>query len=548
MGIPSYFSFLVKSHRNIIKKINKDKKIHNLYLDSNSIIYDSIKKIDYNYKSNNEEFEINLIKEVCHKINEYINIIKPSNKVFIAFDGVAPVAKLEQQRNRRYKSWFQNELNKAIKPDINVNDSWDTCSITPGTKFMDKLGIYIKHYFKNVSKFGVKEIIVSCSNDAGEGEHKIYKYIRDHKEYHSNTETIIYGLDADLIMLTLNHLYICNKLYLFRETPHFIKNIDNTLDPDELYVMDIPALSDAIFLEMKPLELNNKNMFINHSNSLFFSSEHKKNIIFDYILICFILGNDFLPHFPSINIRTNGIHILMNAYKDAFLRDSNKIQYLTNDNKIIWKNLRLFISKLAQQEEENFINEMKIRDKQEKNNGFRMKTMEDRLLNIPMLDRNVEKYINPQEEGWQTRYYKKLFDIDIDDIRREQICINYLEGLEWTIQYYTTGCKDWRWKYNYNYPPLLKDLIKYIPYFESEFIKDNSETQTSIHKHVQLSYVLPKNSLYLLPEDIQSKLLKNYSHYYGSDYKIIWAFCKYFWESHVIMPEIDIEKLESLVN
>lgn len=569
MGIPSYFSFIVKSHRNIIKKLTKYRKINNLYLDSNSIIYDIIRNIDY---INDKDFEENVMIQVCKKVQEYIHIISPSDKVIIAFDGVAPVAKLDQQRNRRYKSWFQNELSKNIEfnsaySNSNNSTNWDTCSITPGTQFMNKLGDYVRNYFKNSLN---KEIIVSCSQSAGEGEHKIFKYIRDNKDYHSKTETIIYGLDADLIMLTLNHLHISNHLYLFRETPHFIKSIDNTLDPHELYIMDIPELAEAIINEMlhdnynenqykSQTLINNRTNNTNQFNTSLYKRIENKNIIFDYILICFLLGNDFLPHFPSINIRTQGIQILINTYKDTFLKQqysNNNItnkskmkEYLTSNNKIIWKNLRLFISKLAEQEETNLLNEMKLRDKQEKNVALRCKTIEDKLLNIPMLDRNIEKYINPLDEGWESRYYNMLFEMDLHDneIRKQQICMNYLEGLEWTIEYYTSECKDWRWKYNYNYPPLLKDLIKFIPYFDIELIKNNSESQP-IDKYVQLCYVLPRNSLSLLPQEIHNKLLKNYSHLYGTDYKLVWAFCKYFWESHAIMSEINIEELESLLN
>ena len=110
MGIPSYFSYIVKNHRNIIKRYNRlSFNINNLYLDCNSIIYDTLREIAF---KNKKDYETELINKVCEKIEYYISIIKPNQRVFIAFDGVAPVAKLEQQRNRRYKSWFQSEIMK----------------------------------------------------------------------------------------------------------------------------------------------------------------------------------------------------------------------------------------------------------------------------------------------------------------------------------------------------------------------------------------------------------------------------------------------------
>ena len=103
MGVPSYFTFIVKNHSNIIKKISSNTiQVNNLYLDCNSIIYDAVHNIDFTKLI--ETDMITIIRAVCVKIEEYINLLKPDNTIYIAFDGVAPFAKLEQQRSRRYKS------------------------------------------------------------------------------------------------------------------------------------------------------------------------------------------------------------------------------------------------------------------------------------------------------------------------------------------------------------------------------------------------------------------------------------------------------------
>ena len=169
----------------------------------------------------------------------------------------------------------------------------------------------------------------------------------------------------------------------------------------------------------------------------------------------------------------------------------------------------------------------------------------EKLQTIPQKNREVEKYINPYSKYWEKRYYKVLFNVDINDEWRQKICINYLEGLEWTQSYYTDKCKDWRWSYNYNYPPLLSDLVKYIPLWETKMITDNNNTAVS--PEVQLSYVLPKTSLYLIPNDIGKKVLKKYPELYTNNNKIFWAFCKYLWEGHVDFAHVDIDELEEFV-
>ena len=120
-----------------------------------------------------------------------------------------------------------------------------------------------------------------------------------------------------------------------------------------------------------------------------------------------------------------------------------------------------------------------------------------------------------------------------------------IQALEWTFKYYTVGCNDWRWCYKYHYPPLMSDLLKYIPYFDTEFIKKNDSS--AVQPIVQLSYVLPRKSLGILPSDIENKLLSTVPEYYSDDWDFQWSFCKYFWESHIKMYPIDIDKLNKLL-
>ena len=166
MGIPSYFSYIVKNHSQIIQKLNhlkvENNCFDNLYLDCNSIIYDAVHNIDFS--SLNESDVKTIIRYVFTKIEEYILIIKPNKNIYIAFDGVAPVAKLDQQRERRYKSLYQTEISKTIFKNAKT-DVWNTAAITPGTKFMKELSVSSRKYFKDPSKYGVQKIIVSTSEE-----------------------------------------------------------------------------------------------------------------------------------------------------------------------------------------------------------------------------------------------------------------------------------------------------------------------------------------------------------------------------------------------
>ena len=529
MGIPSYFSYIIKNYSNIIRSCKQivDEQVcfQYLYMDCNSIIYDEFRQMEEDIAKNNlqvEDIEKILISKVISKIGSYINYIKPTKLVFIAFDGVAPLAKMEQQRSRRSKGYITEKIQKHVS-NKNITPKWSTTNITPGTNFMNTLSQKIKKSFEHLEQhYGVDSIIVSGSDNAGEGEHKMFQHIRDHKTSKSGN-IAVYGLDSDLIMLSVFHCKLFNNLFIFRETPEFGKQIISGDHNDSKYLfLHIQTFANAILSEM------NCNSYDNH-------------LLYDYIFMCFLLGNDFLPHFPSLNIRTTGIDTLLTVYRNVIGKHANK-SFIDKNMQIVWRNVLLFFNALAKEEHTRLLVEYSTRDKF----GKRKWTTENEesrdnvVLNIPVIYRSEENYICPQSQYWELRYYKTLFS---SDCNVKNICINYLEGLEWVFKYYTNNCPDWRWKYNYHYPPLMKDICKYIPNKFHDFIQDCRKPFSS---YVQLAYVLPKRTQSLLPNHIQNYLTNHCSQYYANDEDIQyqWAFCRYFWEAHPILQPISLHILE----
>ena len=514
MGIPSYFSHIIKNYPNIILSMifikNTITKFNHLYMDCNSIIYDVFNSIKDEAENNIDHFERKIIDLVIEKIKFYISLISPNKTVYIAFDGVAPLAKMEQQRKRRYKNAVPNST------------KWSTSNITPGTTFMKALSESINTEFSNFKH--TAKIIVSSSSEHGEGEHKLFKYIRSQK-IDSEDNAFVYGLDSDLIMLSIFHCKYFKNLYIFREAPEFGK-LKESKEKNEtkldFYFMDIDALSNSILNEMQ-------------------CGVPDKNRVYDYILFCFLLGNDFLPHFPCLNLRTNGVQILIDTYRKYIGNYENR--FLSVDGKIQWKWVSLFVHELAKREHDYLIGEYDLRNKFD-GKSWKTDTELNRdatLQSIPIIYRAEELYISPSEKGWESRYYKSLFD---RNAKLDDVCKNYAEGLEWVFKYYTKDCADWRWKYNYHYPPLLGDLSKYLPNIKSDLIIETRINRAPVKGNVQLAYVLPKCSHSIISKHNRDVLSEKYSALYPEKYETQWAFCRYLWEAHVILPHIEMNTLD----
>jgi len=489
MGIPAYFSNIIKRYPCIISQLKGLYSVDNLFMDCNSIIYDCYHKL-----SCKDNIETVLINDVINKLDNYIETIGGSKMNFLAFDGVGPMAKMTQQKNRRFKSTYEKEY-------FNTKSSWDTSAITPGTMFMMKLERELQSHYK------LRPNVRLEFSSPGEGEHKIFDYIRQNSSSCEKERSVIYGLDSDLIMLSLQNHQYCHELYLCREMPEFIKTIDERLEPNEMYLINITDFRKYL--------------------TEFLRDSTNDAVINDYIFICFLLGNDFLPHFPAINLRRNGLDLIQSCY---IMTKNRKNKCIIDNGSINWRVFREMVQNLAEVEEDYIKDEFLYRNKQSKIH-IPNRTEEEKknyFMKQPMIFREKEIYINPLESNWQSRYYYALFE---DDVNIKDVCMNYLEGLEWTFKYYSKGCIDWRWKYKYHYPPLLSDLVKYIPYFTEDLLVEKEPNPVS--ELDLLAYVLPPSVIntVLYPMQIEKLNLEPMTD--ATVAKFEWAFCKYFWECHI---------------
>lgn len=490
MGIPAYFKYITTQYDNLI--INKlEKPINRLFLDLNCAIHPKAQKVLAEYP--NLKNKLDLEKKIYYEVLDYIKYLleftQPQDLLFIAIDGVAPRAKMQQQRYRRFKAIKDIKerkkiYNKHTEP-LNKND-WDTNAITPGTLFLSGLSKYLGQELKKVSS-NIK-IILSDANDPNEGEHKIFNYIKKNFNKNNGETDVIYGLDADLIMLSLTTFN--SEIYLLREYVEF-GNIINKVDHTPFLYLDINTFKDCIIGELREngLKLINNN-----------------NIITDYIFLCFLMGNDFLPHTLSLAIKNGGINILLEYYLDIVDKES-KNYYLVNIYKNKFSINMPFFKKLIKKISESENDLLTIKHKQILKSRIPHKDYKTPLEKelhlleyLPIFNREDDKYIDMGSFNWRQRYYeicfKTEFKYDID-----QICLNYLEGLNWTLKYYFEGCISYSWFYRYIHPPAMEDVKNFLEDNHNFDINNCLELNKVPHTpFVQLLIVLPSSSNKLLPE------------------------------------------------
>lgn len=437
-------TFEVEPTRPNPKKVEFD----NLYLDMNAIIHDCCSTIS-DMPSTGEN---DIISGVLMVVQRIVDIVKPRRLLYLSMDGVAPMAKMDKQRSRR----FLNSIAKESNPQFDIN------SISPGTEFMFSLSKWLRCMIKlKMSKdMGWRDmmVILSDSNVPGEGEHKIMDFIRQQRaqpDHDPNTRHCLYGADADLVTLGLAsqepNFTIMREEFEHRwpsekcggKTHDYSKcpGRDNWGDYYHEELTPTTKLEqDFIFVSLNVLrECLQRELTV---PGLEFKQDLERSVD-DWVLICSLVKNDFLPQIPSLEIREGAIDRLTSLYKEFVVKKSKG--YLI-DGGVDLRRLLLLMGEFGKTESSIFKNR-------------RMNEMKHKFAN-PETDSSEDK-IRLWEDGYKSRYYAAKFGtLFLDDAIVQDVLINeYLRGICWMVRYYFQGCPSWTWCYGFRYAPLAVDFI-----------------------------------------------------------------------------------------
>ena len=557
MGVPGFFAWLLKQDK--YNKILKRKLLaspHTLFFDANCLFHPQCFKIlkAFPYELSVDKLESMMMERIINYIKFIIEYVNPTDLIYIAVDGVAPLAKINQQRKRRYKSVEENEMKNSIykKYSIPNNTSWSNIVITPGTDFMKKLDKKIKEFINIYKPPNSKDVkfVYSSYEERGEGEHKILQYLKNN--YNNNTEKthIIYGLDADLIFLALASNM--SNIYLLREQSNFGKT-PPIEEKDPIKDVGEPMTYVSILESRNTFNMYFKSRLDFDTINIDNNTENKDNInidfINDFIFLCYFLGNDFLPHIPSINIRKEGLETVIEAYLYAYERTGElMILKINPDIEYSFLTIKLFLSYLADIEKTYFKENYNKLTRKNYNNPH-IKPYEKELQDLDNLV-NIKKEDDPFNllspyvdiETSKTQYYQHHFNMRFNLKNQiKNVTNSYFKVLKWVTEYYFKKAPSWNVQYDYDEAPFISDIYKNFNQFENIKVEYNSVSLTIPQ---QLLSVIPPAKKDILDKTIRSKMTDfTILHMLPSKVEYDYTYKEKFWLCEAIMPYLNFEEI-----
>eukprot|EP00887_Chlorella_sp_A99_P000906 scaffold5.g906.t1 len=531
MGIPKFYRWLSERYPLVNQPGGATVVpiMDNLYLDMNGIIHNCTHGNNPDVKLTEEE----MVVRIFTYLDKLVQIVKPQARrlwtdgyVFnpgpLRRDCVAPGAPLAPpraplaclggladswlaRRARRFKAAREAaeaaaaaERRGEAPPDPETR--FDSNCITPGTPFMARLGAHLRFFVrKRMSEDPVWQaptVVFSGHDVPGEGEHKIMEYIRWQKRspsYAPNQRHCLYGLDADLIMLSLvtHEPHFC----LLREVVSYTggnrgqpaREVLENPCQEHFVLLQIGLLRDYFALEFK-------------SDALPFPFDLER-VVDDFVLFCMLAGNDFLPPLPTSDIAEGSLDTMFALYK-ALLPEMGG--YLTHAGELNRGRLELFLSRLGAMEADVLASRAEDAEQFESRRRGRgagggrggeepawasarvaaKKVAETELdeedafalefARAQLQEQGHELELLAAVEGEEgeeegeapppppevisepTMMGRQARSLFLNGDRQQGLTA--WKGLHWVLEYYYRGVASWNWYYPYHYAPMASDL------------------------------------------------------------------------------------------
>ncbi|XP_064642506.1 5'-3' exoribonuclease 1-like isoform X2 [Lineus longissimus] len=585
MGVPKFYRWISERYP-CLSEVVKEHQIpdfDNLYLDMNGVVH-----MCSHPEDDNPHFRITeqkIFEDIFHYLEVLFRMIKPKKVFFMAIDGVAPRAKMNQQRGRRFRSAREaEELIKRAEQKGEVlpsEERFDSNCITPGTPFMVNLQEQLKYFIVNKLStdpmWQGTRILLSGHETPGEGEHKIMDFIRSEKskpDYDPNTRHCLYGLDADLIMLGLTSHE--PHFSLLREEVRFggkkSQKRMTTVEETTFHLLHLSLMREYLAFEFSPVK-----------NKLPFAFDMEK-IIDDWVLLGFLVGNDFIPHLPHMHIKNDALPLLWKTYMDILPTLDG---YINDGGKLNLPRFEKFLGELAKFDLEKFNDEYadlkyfqaktgrktfsntkpgpaqkgkakganglsltndfgvleKLGGEFDMPPGVNGNDEEDEYSDggIESSDSDSEDMFDMEFRQHKRNYYmdKMRFEHVTPDVLEDQ-AHGYVRAIQWILLYYYDGVPSWSWFYPYHYAPYISD-VKNFKDMDITF-----DIATPFLPFQQLMAVLPAASKKLLPKAYVGLMLNDNSpviDFYPQKFETDLNGKQQDWEAVVLIPFIDEGRL-----
>lgn len=419
---------------------------------------------DYKLRDSKSDSELEelFITSLINRLEMYLEVMEPSDYFIVAVDGPVPLAKIAQQRIRRFGAGSKRSTER-----------FDNSSLSPGTPIMESIHLRLEKWFKDKAS---KDLFppfacYSSYHEPGEGEHKMIKILlRNNKKIpKSDGVHFICGQDYDLMML--GTLFPFSNVIHYREDRKF--EAKNGVPSADIYNVDL-------------------------FKRYVYRSFMRDRSEIDFVLMYFMFGNDFIPKNPALENATNALKDMATTY---ILNGKRLVDLKTG--KIIRQNFIELFRFFADIEKDNF-DTIAAGYNPEKQSPYPILTKNMTKSKSGRIQLNIDKF----KLEWYNRAMKMYNETNEDlpqytdlEVFKRDMFENYLQILQWNLDYYLQRDVAWNFQYKFYFAPLLSDLADLEPSGEILRITDTwSEKSSIIRQLLMITH----------PSKVEDYIPKNY--------------------------------------